>query len=67
MSSLLARYTRDKYNKHLESEYSWLEKVEKLTYQIANKALEPHKTQLAQNLKYYFELIKGEISFTRNN
>ncbi|HBC2537832.1 TPA: hypothetical protein O8U20_002352 [Enterobacter cloacae] len=61
LSSILERYSRDRHSKNLFEEYAWVKKLKKITYNIAGRAEEPHKTQLLNRLAYYFDLIESNI------
>jgi len=66
LSSLNERYSRDKNTKILSIEYLWVKKLMKITYDIANNAEEPQKTQLIKKLSYYFNLIESNIAFSKS-
>jgi hypothetical protein len=61
LSSLVERYSRDLHSKNLLKEYLWVKKLKKMTYNIADRAEEPQKTQLLNRLQYYFNLIESNI------
>lgn len=61
LSALVERYSRDLHSKNLLEEYLWVNKLKKMTYNIADRAEEPQKTQLLNRLQYYFNLIESSI------